>query len=84
MVLGDTKRWEVLNVDEIIREPERRRITGLSRVSWWRRERAGDAPARVHLGPRSVGWRRSELEAWIAARPTRPPTASYARVAANA
>jgi prophage regulatory protein len=57
-------------IDGIAREPERKRITGLSRVSWWRRERAGDAPVRVRLGPRSVGWRRSDLEKWVAARPT--------------
>jgi prophage regulatory protein len=69
--------------DRIIREPERKRLTGLSRVSWWRQERAGTAPRRVRLGPRACGWRRSELEAWIAARPT---TASDARpeVTANA
>lgn len=31
-------------------------------------ERKGDFPARVQLGPKSVGWRLMDLEAWIDAR----------------
>jgi predicted DNA-binding transcriptional regulator AlpA len=30
--------------------------TGLSYVTLWRKERAGDFPARRELGPNSVGW----------------------------
>ena len=46
---------------EIAREPERKRITGVSRVQWWRLEREGKVPKRVRLGPNSVGWIRREL-----------------------
>lgn len=53
---------------EIIREPERFRMTGVSRVQWWRLEREGMAPQRVRLGPNSVGWLRCEINAWQMAR----------------
>lgn len=56
---------------EIVREPDRHRLTGLSRVTWWRYERLGAAPRRIQLGRNSVGWLRSELEAWVAERAAR-------------
>jgi predicted DNA-binding transcriptional regulator AlpA len=59
---------------EIVREAERLRITGLSRVQWWRLERAGSVPKRVQLGVNSVGWLRHELEAWLADRAAGRPT----------
>jgi prophage regulatory protein len=67
----------------IIREPERKRITGLSRVSWWRLERAGLAPRRVRIGVRAMGWHAASISKWVAERPT---VANDARpeVAANA
>ena len=45
--------------------------TGLSRTSLWRRLRAGDFPRPIQLGPNSVGWRDSEIEAWLESRPRR-------------
>ncbi|HJV26303.1 MAG TPA: AlpA family phage regulatory protein [Aromatoleum sp.] len=51
--------------DRIVRESERRAITGRSRVSWWQDEREGRAPKKVQIGPRAVGWRMSELQAWV-------------------
>jgi predicted DNA-binding transcriptional regulator AlpA len=53
---------------EIIREQERRKITGLSRVQWWRLERDNRVPRRIQLGQNSVGWLRSEIEDWVASR----------------
>ncbi len=53
---------------EIVREHERRKITGLSRVTWWRLERDGRAPKRLQLGPNSVGWLRDEIGNWISQR----------------
>jgi prophage regulatory protein len=55
---------------EIMREAERFRRTGVSRVQWWRLEQAGKAPPRVQLGPNSVGWVRSEIDAWLTERVT--------------
>jgi predicted DNA-binding transcriptional regulator AlpA len=54
--------------DRIVREPERRQITGTSRTTWWRLERRGDAPRRVKIGDSSVGWRWSEIMVWVKTR----------------
>lgn len=53
---------------QILREPERRRITGLSAVTWWRLEKEGKVPKHLNLGVNSVGWLKHELEDWITAR----------------
>ena len=60
---------------EIVREPERFRITGLSRVQWWRLEQTGEVPRRIQLGVNSVGWLKHELESWVADRVARRPLA---------
>jgi prophage regulatory protein len=54
--------------DEIIREPDCRRITGLSRSTRWRMERAGQFPRRRKISPGCTGWLASEIAAWIADR----------------
>lgn len=53
---------------EIVREPERKQITGVGRVQWWRNEAAGTAPRRIRLGPNSIGWLRGELLSWVEAK----------------
>ncbi len=53
---------------QIVREHERRYLTSLSRISWWRLERKGLVPKRVTLGCNASGWLRGELEAWITQR----------------
>ena len=55
--------------ERIVREAERRSVTGLSRTTWWEMERRGDAPKRVLLVGGRVGWRMSELVAWVKSRP---------------
>lgn len=54
--------------DRIVRIGEVQKLTGLSRTTIWRYEKTGNFPARVPLGPSAVGWRLSEIEAWISAR----------------
>lgn len=54
--------------DRIIRSREVQQLTGLSRTTLWRPERAGKFPLRVALCPGSVGWRLSEVEEWIRCR----------------
>jgi prophage regulatory protein len=54
--------------EAIIREPECRRITGLSRSTRWRLERAGHFPRRRKISPGATGWLASELAAWLAER----------------
>ena len=55
-------------MDEIKRLPWVTATTGLSRTTLWRLERAGRFPRRVKLSTRAVGWRASDVEAWIAGR----------------
>ena len=40
--------------------------TGLSRSSIYRAIQAGTFPSSISLGPRSVGWRRGDIDAWLA------------------
>ena len=55
--------------DRIAREAERRAITGLCRTTAFVLEKRGQFPRRVRLGAGNrVGWRVSELEAWVKSR----------------
>ncbi len=56
--------------DRIIRAKEVAKITGLSRTTIWRMEKAGTFPARVSLGGNSVGWKHSEIQEWLRSRET--------------
>lgn len=54
-------------------------LTGLSRTTAWRRQKAGDFPIPVVISPGRVGWRESEVAAWQASRSPRsaaPPKAT--------
>ena len=51
--------------ERLVRESDRRAITGVSRTQWWTLERKRVAPARLRLGCNSVAWRLSDLLAWI-------------------
>ena len=56
--------------ERLVRERERQEITGVSRTAWWRLRRDGLLPfAPVQLHGSAVGWRLSDLQAWIASRP---------------
>ena len=52
-------------LDRIVREPEREALTGISRVTAWRLERSGRFPKRIWLTENTVGWRLSEITAWL-------------------
>jgi prophage regulatory protein len=52
----------------ILRLPEVKRRTGLSRSTIYERIETGNFPLPIGLGGRSVGWLESEIESWIAAR----------------
>jgi len=53
----------------VLRTPTVIRVTGLSRTTLWRLERQGEFPARIRLGPNSIGWRAEDIARWIDARP---------------
>ncbi|HEX8569770.1 MAG TPA: AlpA family phage regulatory protein [Caulobacteraceae bacterium] len=61
-----------------------RDITGLSRTTAWRRQKAGDFPLAIQISPGRVGWWESELTAWSTSRaPRRPaPVPAESRAAA--
>ncbi|MCW5660350.1 MAG: AlpA family transcriptional regulator [Burkholderiaceae bacterium] len=46
------------------------RATGLGRSTIYRLVASGAFPRPVHLGPRAVAWRWSDLEQWSATRAT--------------
>lgn len=52
----------------VLRKKLVREKTGLSSASIDRKERAGDFPARIHLGIKAVGWIETEIDAWIETR----------------
>ncbi len=51
----------------ILRLPEVKTRTGLSRSEIYRREALGEFPKRIRLGVRSVGWLASEIDEFITA-----------------
>jgi len=56
----------------LIRWPDVQTLTGLSRSTVDRLERAGGFPCRVILSENAVGWRKAEILAWTANREARP------------
>lgn len=54
--------------DRFLREPEVRRVSGLSRTTRWRLERAGVFPKRRQISPNAVAWLESEIQAWLQCR----------------
>jgi len=52
-------------MDKYLRRREVCSCTGLSYSTIRRLELQGDFPRRRRLGPRSVGWLRSEVETWL-------------------
>ena len=52
------------------RLPTVMRTTGLGRSTIYRLVASGEFPRPVHLGPRAIAWRWSDLEQWGATRAT--------------
>ena len=60
--------------DRLLKRPEVETITGLSRASIYARMDKGEFPRPMRLGPRSVAWRDSDVQEWIAGlNPVDPP-----------
>ncbi|ENE8568912.1 AlpA family phage regulatory protein [Salmonella enterica] len=55
--------------ERLVREEERKRITGLSRSTAWRLEREGNFPQRRRTGRNSCAWLMSDLLLWMHDRP---------------
>lgn len=54
--------------DSIIRLPQVKNLTGLSRSSIYAAVKRGDFPSPVSLGARAVGWMSSEINSWLTSR----------------
>ncbi len=63
-------------IDYFMREPEVRRVTGLSRTTRWRLERDGKFPRKRQLAENIKANVASEVKAWVAEKsaPVEPET----------
>ena len=52
----------------ILRLPEVKKRTGLSRSTIYLRMASGDFPDSISLGGRAVGWIESEIDSWLAVK----------------
>ena len=57
-----------MSTERILRWPEVRDRTGLSRTTAWREIKAERFPAAVAITEHSVGWRESDIAEWLATR----------------
>ena len=56
---------------EILRKPRVLALIGMGNTWLHKSIKRGDFPAPVKLGARAVGWRRADVEAWLASRETK-------------
>ena len=54
----------------VIRAADLAKMLGVARVTLWRWSRKGHLPLPIKLGPGVTGWRRADIELWLAQRPT--------------
>lgn len=54
--------------ETLMRRPAVEAATGLSRSNIYAKMAKNEFPKPVQLGPQSVAWRQSEVQAWIASR----------------
>lgn len=56
-------------IDELLRRPAVQTMTGLSCAGIYKLMRQGRFPEPIKVTSRAVRWPKSEVEAWLAARP---------------
>jgi len=54
--------------NRIIREKERRFLTGVPTATWWRLEKAGKAPKGFKIGVSAKGWLLADIQNWITSK----------------
>lgn len=57
---------EALERKRILRRAQVEALTGISRSTIYQRIQQGTFPAPVRLGPRAVGWRAGDIDAFLA------------------
>ena len=60
--------------ERLLRRAEVERMLGLSRAGLDVLVHDGAVPAPIRIGTRALRWRLSDIAAWVADRPTVPPT----------
>lgn len=69
LVEDNMERAQILRMygerERLVREDERRKMTGLSRSTVWRLEREGRFPPRKQTGKNSCAWLMSDLLLWM-------------------
>ena len=55
-----------MTATRLVRLPEVKERTGLSKTEIYRRMDEGDFPKAIPLGPRAVAWSSDEIDSWIA------------------
>jgi prophage regulatory protein len=58
-------------MSEMLRPKQVQEETGLSRVTIWRKIRAGEFPPPIELSANSIGWPADVIREWKASRPRR-------------
>ncbi|QEQ88720.1 AlpA family transcriptional regulator [Pseudomonas putida] len=53
-------------IDRLLRLPDVLRITGMGRNTVYTRIKEGTFPKQVKIGPKSVAWRQSDINKWMA------------------
>lgn len=66
--MGESAGSQRPSAVRIVRLPEVKALTGLSRSTVYERIREGQFPKPVGLGGRNVGWVEGEVTAWIEGR----------------
>ena len=56
--------------DRIMRKKEVSELTGIPIGSIWHLQQTQGFPKAIKLGVQAIGWKKSEVVAWIASRPT--------------
>lgn len=51
--------------DSLLRKKDVERETGLSESTLWRLEKKGEFPPRVRISANTVGWWKSDINAWM-------------------
>ena len=57
---------------EVVKARHLRLVVGLAPVTIWRLRRAGQFPPPLRLSAGRIGWRRADLEQWLAERERAP------------
>lgn len=65
---GHALRKLLIRGERVLRLPEVRRMTGLSRSSIYELQADGRFPRSIKLGERAVGWLEQEVREWLARR----------------